>query len=164
MRLAAKETAIFLQLANVTRDLETDLERSVSWVPGLRPADWPLGQEARVICAAKARCDLLRLAIDRAEALPQFLELSGAMRFFRARVSGRILSAFTTTHYENMGRMISGIEPLRSKRQSPFRLAFFREALTPFSLRRALARDRQRLLALRDALPAYETVSEEVPC
>jgi phytoene/squalene synthetase len=108
----------FIQLANVTRDVEKDLARGVTFRPELRSL---LGQEvprperatasppAQAVEAVRAaRAELLDLAIDRAPAYGDLVQLLDGGAFSLTRASALLMLLFTERYYggcaERVGR------------------------------------------------------------
>jgi phytoene/squalene synthetase len=91
--------AEFVQLANVTRDIESDLERGVAYHPSLRPLlGAPDGAE-RVI--AEVRSDLLMRGLRSSTAFTDLLLELPLPRFSVGRGSGVVMFLFTDRYYRS---------------------------------------------------------------
>ncbi|MEX1219087.1 MAG: squalene/phytoene synthase family protein, partial [Solirubrobacterales bacterium] len=91
-----------IQLANVTRDIETDLKRGVSYHPALKPylGSEVSGTEVRSV-VRKVREELLAMALGRAPAyrrLFEGLELGGTAP---VRIAAVLMLLFTDLHYRS---------------------------------------------------------------
>ena len=89
-----------VQLANVTRDIEHDLQRSIGYHPALRPllGSATLGTEAKE-AVRKVREELLVRALKDAPAYARLLKDLTLPRFSSARGSAVLLLLFTDRHY-----------------------------------------------------------------
>lgn len=139
-----------VQLANITRDLEKDLQRGVAYDTGLREylgcqvtnADHALVERCRVV-----REKLLRLALSRA---PSYVRIIDALRLPRwsiARASAVLMLLFTERYFRECARRV-GLEPWRGP--SSILALFARTVPAMFSAARAraeIARVQQAFLA-----------------
>jgi len=97
----------FVQLANVTRDLEKDLARGVAWDPGLQPdlhrtdAAHDPALRARV---RGARERLMRLALAHVPAYARILDAMRLPRVSRARASAILMLLFTERYWRGCAR------------------------------------------------------------
>lgn len=86
-----------VQLANVTRDIEKDLQRGIGYHPDLQPQLLQSAPDAGVV--RRVRLRLLRLALAR---VPSYLRIVEAIDFDRismARASALLMLLFTDRHY-----------------------------------------------------------------
>ena len=96
----AMDLSVLIQLANVTRDIEKDLQRGVAYHPVLRPfladsRDTPAAQEA----VASARAVLLVTALRHVPAYRRLIDDLDLPRFSLARGSAALMALFTDRHY-----------------------------------------------------------------
>ena len=91
-----------VQLANVTRDIEADLERGVGYHPALRPllGARPEGPEATET-VRRVREELTYLALTRAPAYRRMYEGLGLDRRASVRTAAIVLLLFTSMHYRD---------------------------------------------------------------
>jgi phytoene/squalene synthetase len=108
----------FIQLANVTRDVEKDLARGVTFRPELRsllgqevprPARGTASPPTQAVEAVRvARAELLDLALDRAPAYGSLVQLLDGGAFSLTRASALLMLLFTERYYggcaERVGR------------------------------------------------------------
>lgn len=89
-----------IQLANVTRDIERDLQRGVSYHPALKPYLGSTGYESDVAVVVKeVREEYLAMALDRAPAYRRLfdrLDLGGTAA---VRTAAVLMLLFTDLHY-----------------------------------------------------------------
>lgn len=115
VREDAMRVGEMIQLANVTRDIEKDLERGVAYHPGLRDdlgrtesaVRGDSGLEERV---RRARRDLLRMALSRAPAYRRLIDWLNPGGISAARASGVLMLLFTDRHYRSCAAR-AGLEP-----------------------------------------------------
>ncbi len=106
---AAREDALLVgemvQLANVTRDIEEDLERGIGYHPALRPllGARPRNPEARA-AVREVRAELTYLALTRAPAYRRMYERLGLDRRASVRTAAIVLLLFTSLHYRGCAR------------------------------------------------------------
>lgn len=116
VREDAMRVGEMIQLANVTRDIEKDLERGVAYHPGLRDdlgraAGAALGGDADLQRRVRgARRELLRLALVRAPAYRRLIEWLSPGRVSAARASGVLMLMFTDRYYRGCA-VRAGLEP-----------------------------------------------------
>lgn len=147
-----REVGIFLQLANVLRDVEEDLERDIAYVPGLaQAAGLPDAARARAIHDARVR--LLEHALDRAGAYARLLDVHpfGARSLSRASVV--LMLGLTLRHDEAIARRLG--RAVDAPRRPLTRLlgASLPAALSDALARRRIRRWLDRLEALRAPPP-----------
>jgi phytoene/squalene synthetase len=151
---AERESALrvgeFVQLANVTRDLEKDLARGVAWEPSLQgdllrtdvAGDAALRERVRL-----ARERLLRRAVEQVTAYAGLMDSMHMPRVSRARGSAILMLLFTERYWRGCARRCGvsvGPGPKRT-------LALFvRAAAAALSGRRAAAEVVRVEAALRD--------------
>ena len=106
---AAREDALLVsemvQLANVTRDIEEDLERGIGYHPALRPLLGARPQGAAALEAVReVREELTYLALTRAPAYRRMYERLGLDRSASVRTAAIVLLLFTSLHYRGCAR------------------------------------------------------------
>lgn len=106
---AAREDAMLVgemvQLANVTRDIEEDLERGVGYHPALRPLLGSRPEGAAALETVRGvRAELTYLALTRAPAYRRMYERLGLDRRASIRSAAIILLLFTSLHYRGCMR------------------------------------------------------------
>lgn len=97
----ALEVAELIQLANITRDIEKDLARSIAYHPALESH---LGSDGRGDAAADvatARHDLLLLGSRRAASFRRLVDGVGLPRFSSARAAAVLMMLLTGRHYRD---------------------------------------------------------------
>jgi phytoene/squalene synthetase len=107
-----------IQLANVTRDIEKDLQRGVAYHPALRgdlgvavtEGDAELGERIR-----RVRDELLVMALRRAPAYRPLIEYLSPRRISLARASGLLMLLFTDQYFRACARRV-GREPWGERR------------------------------------------------
>ncbi|MBK8295386.1 MAG: squalene/phytoene synthase family protein [Solirubrobacterales bacterium] len=99
----AREDALLvsemIQLANVSRDIERDLERGISYHPALRP--WlgqPMGADARV-AVSRVREIYMSMALSRASAYRRLFEGLNLGGTAAVRTAAVLMLSFTDLHY-----------------------------------------------------------------
>ena len=101
---AAREDAFLvsemIQLANVTRDIETDLARGVAYHPALKPylGSAPAGDEPQAV-VRDVREDYLKLALGRAGAYRRLFERLDLGGTASVRTAAVLMLLFTDLHY-----------------------------------------------------------------
>ena len=100
----AREDALvvseMIQLANVSRDVEADLNRGIAYHPSLAPFLGRSGYEPDVIPAVRdARGQYISLALSRAPAYRRMFEGLELDRSVRVRVAAVLMLLFTDLHY-----------------------------------------------------------------
>ena len=105
VREDALQVSEMVQMANVTRDIEADLERGVAYHPALRPLlGAPVeGAEARASVSAVRR-ELIGIALSRAPAYRRMYEGLGLGRGASVRTAAVLMLAFTSLHYRRSAR------------------------------------------------------------
>lgn len=106
---AAREDALLVsemvQLANVTRDIEDDLERGVGYHPDLRPLLGARPQSAAALeTVRRVRAELTYMALCRAPAYRRMYEGLGLARRASVRTAAIVLLLFTSLHYRGCVR------------------------------------------------------------
>lgn len=101
---AAREDALLVsemvQLANVTRDIEEDLERGIGYHPALRPLLGARPEDPEALETVRAvRAELTYLALTRAPAYRRMYERLGLDRSASVRTAAIVLLLFTSLHY-----------------------------------------------------------------
>lgn len=112
-----------VQLANITRDIEKDLQRGVAYHPGLRPLLFD--GAADKACIRRTRLGFLRLALAR---VPAYLRLVEAIDFDRismTRASALLMLLFTDRHYRGCAQRVE----VRSWSGADSWVALLRQAL-----------------------------------
>jgi phytoene/squalene synthetase len=100
----ALEVSELIQLANITRDIEKDLQRGVAYHPALESH---LGSDGRGDAAADvatARHDLLLLGSRRASSFRRLVDGVGLPRFSSARAAAVLMMLITGRHYRDYSR------------------------------------------------------------
>jgi phytoene/squalene synthetase len=95
----AMQVGEMVQLANITRDIEKDLSRGVVY-------DRRLSTDSNAEKIRVVREDLMRLAIDRAPAYRQLMEMLELPRFQLGRASALLMLLFTSRYYEDCARQM----------------------------------------------------------
>jgi phytoene/squalene synthetase len=97
-----------VQLANITRDIEKDLERGIGYHPDLLPMLNGAPKDANVV--REVRHGFLQLALTR---VPAYLSIVEAIDFDRVslpRASALLMLLFTDRHYRSCARQV-GLSP-----------------------------------------------------
>jgi len=97
----ALEVSELIQLANITRDIETDLQRGVAYQPVLESHLGSDGQGDAAADVAIARRDLLLLGSRRAASFRRLVDGVGLPRFSSARAAAVLMMLFTGRHYRD---------------------------------------------------------------
>lgn len=97
-----------IQLANITRDLEKDLERGIAYDPILRPHLG--GAHASTVRDVRER--LVGLALSKAPAFRRLYVGAGLLRRPATRLAAVLMLLFTDLHYRSMIRQV-GLSPWR---------------------------------------------------
>mgnify|MGYP006176751857 CR=1 FL=1 len=126
-----------VQLANISRDVEKDLQRGVAYDTGLRPylgrqvtaADGALVEQCRVV-----REKWLRLALTRVPSYARIIDALDLPRYSIARASAVLMLLFTERYFRECARRV-GIEPWHGP--SSILALFARAIATAFSAARA---------------------------
>ena len=92
-----------IQLANITRDVERDLERGIAYDPGLLPH---LGRRDASEPVRQARRRLMAQALPHASAYSRLSEDIATSRFSLARGSAVLMLLHTDRHYASCARRI----------------------------------------------------------
>ena len=93
-----------VQLANITRDIEKDLQRGVAYHPDLRPLLTDPAPDVALI--QRVRLGFLRLALARVPAYPRIVEAIDFDRISMTRASALLMLLFTDRHYRNCARHV----------------------------------------------------------
>ena len=123
-RERAMRSGEFIQLANVTRDIEKDLLRGVAYHPSLRgdlSADGepvPGDEAARAERVRAARAHFLRLALERSPDYASFVQSFGGLM----RASALLMLLFTHRHYRGTAARV-GLSPWGQRTSSAGLLA-----------------------------------------
>jgi phytoene/squalene synthetase len=142
-----------VQLANVTRDIERDLEHGVAYHPSLRPhlGAPPAGPEA-IEAVRSVREELLVRALRRVPAYTGLLEDLQLPAVSRARGSAVLMLLFTDRYYRECARR-AGHQPWKGANSTVRILASSAlAALSRRAARRVGARVKQRFLVAADAI------------
>jgi phytoene/squalene synthetase len=161
LRDEAAAVGSFLQLANVTRDLEKDLRRGVAYDPALA-AD--LGGDAQAdpglaTRIRRVRSCLLDRALDRAPAYLRLVESLEFPRLSLARASCVLMLLFTERYYLGCARSVGRGVPGPPRGRAWPLLRALPALLSGRAARRDLARSLARLGAARVA-PAATMASQ----
>jgi phytoene/squalene synthetase len=94
-------SAVMIQLANITRDIERDLARGVGYHPSLRPY---LGAAGPADAVTAARRCLMAQALPHVRAYTRLARNFPEGRFSPARASGVAMLLYTDRHYRRCAR------------------------------------------------------------
>jgi phytoene/squalene synthetase len=149
MKARAAAAGEFLQLANVTRDLEKDLARGVAYDPELAPHIGRKDSDAALEEAVRrVRARLLERALGRA---PEYLLLARGFRYRRLslnRASAVLMLRFTERYYRGCAARAGYAVPRDGPSGFRLLLGAFPAFLSSRSADRALDRSAARLRAL----------------
>jgi len=99
-RIDAFEASEMIQLANVTRDIEADLARGISYHPSLAPfLGAPPASAAAAAAVRAAREDFMRMALSRAGAYRRLFDRLDLGRTATIRAAAVLMLLFTDLHY-----------------------------------------------------------------
>jgi phytoene/squalene synthetase len=99
-RADAFEASEMIQLANITRDIESDLARGIAYHPALAPFLGAAPASAEAAAAVRAvREDHMRLALSRAGAYRRLFERLGLGGTASLRTAAVLMLLFTDLHY-----------------------------------------------------------------
>lgn len=122
MRRDALAVSEMVQLANVTRDIESDLARGVAYHPALKPYLRETGNaDARNETVRQVREEFLGLALRRVSSYRRLFEGVGPYLTAAARMAAVLMLLFTDLHYRGCA-VRSGHEPWSGPR-GPFQIA-----------------------------------------
>lgn len=93
----AMDLSVLIQLANITRDIEADLERGIAYHPALGP-------DADRAAIATARSDLVQLALSHLPTYQLLIEHLELPRVSLARGSAMLMALHTDRHYRSMAQ------------------------------------------------------------
>ncbi|MCH2112632.1 MAG: squalene/phytoene synthase family protein [Planctomycetes bacterium] len=143
----------FVQLANITRDLEEDLDRGISYSPLLDPKDLhgPEAQELRVTSVRTARRSITLLALNYAPAYVAMVEELQFPRWSMARGASVLMMLFTARYWMKCTQQC-GLHP-QQRSKTTLRL-FLQAGLCVFSRKKG-----QR--TLRDAEQTLSRIIQE---
>ncbi|MDH3469962.1 MAG: squalene/phytoene synthase family protein [Acidimicrobiia bacterium] len=102
-RSDAMDLSVLIQLANVTRDIEKDLERGIAYHPALRTHLGEARKESDGAIVA-ARRDLVVTALRQVPAYRRLIEDLELPRFSLARGSAVLMALYTDRHYRRAAR------------------------------------------------------------
>ncbi|HEY6635797.1 MAG TPA: squalene/phytoene synthase family protein [Acidimicrobiia bacterium] len=146
-RRDALEVSELIQLANITRDIEKDLQRGVAYHPALRAHLGSNGAGVTAVAVASARRDLILLATRRAASFRRLVDAVGLPRLSPARAAAVLMLLFTGRHYRNCA-IDAGMPPRSvSRRASTLILTSLPAAVSPRWAQRVLIRVETDLLA-----------------
>jgi phytoene/squalene synthetase len=107
----AFQVSEMIQLANVTRDIETDLARGVSYHPALKPYLGSDGEREEVRAAIRdVREDYMRMALGRAGAYRRLFDRLDLGSTAAVRTAAVLMLLFTDLHYRGCAER-TGHEP-----------------------------------------------------
>lgn len=101
-RRHALKVSELIQLANITRDVEKDLQFGVAYHPRLRPHLGSDGRGAAQSAVLQARKDLLVMATRRAASFRYLLNEHALPSFSLARPAAVVMMLFTDRHYRRV--------------------------------------------------------------
>jgi phytoene/squalene synthetase len=156
VRRDAMTVGEMIQLANITRDVERDLERGVGYHPALAPLLSGAGDAPdRNGTVRRVRAELTRMALRRAPAYRRVFEAFSVHRP-GARAAAVMMLLFTDRHYRDCARRC-GLTPWRGARTRMGIVArTVPAALSARFARRTLARVERRFL---EAAPRFAAVA-----
>ena len=153
----------FLQLANVTRDIEKDLRRGIGYHPLLHDA---LGKDASSDLEVAAKGQAVRgLLLDRALSLaPAYQRMVDGLRFRKmslARASAVLMLLFTERYYRTCARRTGRAVPGRDKSGLSLLLRSLSTTWSPQAGKRVLqATERDLQLLLQSSATAATSYSQ----
>jgi hypothetical protein len=114
----AMDVSEMIQLANITRDIEKDLERGIGYHPALRPllGRQPAGQVEQEL-VLRSREQHLRTALRRVPAFRRLCGLAPMRRSGALRAAAVLMLGFTDLHYRQTAMKV-GHEPWKGPRNS----------------------------------------------
>ena len=146
-RRDALEVSELIQLANITRDIEKDLQRGVAYHPDLRAHLGSNGEGVTAVAVAAARRDLILLGTRRAGSFRHLVDAVGLPRLSPARAAAVLMLLFTGRHYRDCA-IDAGMPPRSvSRRGSTLILTSLPAAVSPRWAQRILIRVETDLLA-----------------
>ena len=143
----ALEASELIQLANITRDVEKDLQRGVAYHPALKPHLGSGGDGDVAEVVAGARHDLMRLALERVHSFRRLLHAVDLPRLSAARVAAVLMMLFTERHFGNYTVVAQISRPNRSRSATTMMLVSLPAAFSPRWAERMLVRVEEDLLA-----------------
>ena len=143
----ALEVSELIQLANITRDVEKDLQRGVAYHPALKPHLGSDGEGEVAVVVASARRDLMSLAIKRVRSFRRLLEAVDLPRLSAARVAAVLMMLFTERHYGAYSEIAEAPRLIRPRRVTMMMLKSLPAAFSPRWADRILIRVEEDLLA-----------------
>ncbi len=108
-RCDALASSELIQLANITRDIEQDLERGIGYSPLLQPYLGEVDAADPIRCA---RRDLMTIALPQAAAFKRLAQTLATQRFSPARAAAVLMLLHTDRHYQWCAGRI-GLTPWR---------------------------------------------------
>jgi phytoene/squalene synthetase len=145
-RRDALEVSELIQLANITRDIEKDLERGIAYHPSLRGHLGSNGGGVTALAVAVARRDLILLATRRAGSFRRLVDAVSLPRLSPARAAAVLMLLFTGRHYRDCA-IDAGMPPRSvSRRASTLILTSLPAAVSPRWAQRILIRVETDLL------------------
>jgi len=143
----ALEVSELLQLANITRDIEKDLQRGIAYHPVLRAHLGSNGEGVTAVAIAVARRDLILLATRRAPSFRRLVDAVDLPRLSPARAAAVLMVLFTDRHYRDCA-VEAGMRPWSSSRPgSGLVLTSLPAAFSPKWADRVMVRVERDLLA-----------------
>jgi len=143
----ALEVSELIQLANITRDVEKDLQRGVAYHPALKPHLGSAGEGEVALVVEGARRDLVRLAIKRVRSFRRLLDAADLPRLSAARVAAVLMMLFTERHYRPYVAESKTDRPQRQRGVATMLLTALPAAFSPRWADRMLVRAEEDLLA-----------------
>ena len=145
-RRDALEVSELIQLANITRDIEKDLQRGIAYHPALRAHLGSNGEEVTALAVAAARRDLILLATRRAGSFRRLVDAVGLPRLSPARAAAVLMVLFTDRHYRDCA-IDAGMPPRSvSRRASTLIFTSLPAAISPRWAQRVMIRVETDLL------------------
>ncbi len=142
----AMDVAEMIQLANITRDIEKDLERGVAYDASLRPYLAGAGDEERETAVRSAREHMVLLALSRAPSYRRLVTNAGFRSISEARGAAIMMLLFTDRYYRTAMAAI-GRSPWRgSKLVWSIYLSAALASVWPGYARRVIARTERNFL------------------
>ena len=157
----ALQVSEMVQLANVTRDIEKDLDRGIAYHPALSPYRRDGGsREQRDEAIRAVREELLSRALRGVQAYGRLFEDPGVRRSPAARAAAVMLLSFTDLHFRSCMPRI-GRKPWRGP-GGPFSVVFRASPalVSSRAARRSISRIERNFLAAAEGLGSGEAVGQ----
>lgn len=140
----AFEVSELIQLANITRDVEKDLERGVAYHPALKAHLGSDGGGDAAVVVAGAKRDLVKLAMGRARSFRRLVDEVNLPQLSAARAAAVLMMLLTGRHYDTYTTATRGPRP---RRVATMMLTSLPAAFSPWWADRVMIRVENDLLA-----------------